>query len=218
MSDPNLLASKPNPWEMELFWEKHKRRILAGAIILGIAAAGTVAFFLRDYHLRHASKALLARASTAEQLQGVISKYPSSNAAASALLLLAAEQRNGGKLEETDASYQKFLKKFPEHSLAGGAALGLAEDALVAGRLEEGISNLQTLAAKYSTSYVAPFALYTQAVLLAFQPGQTAEAKKKLRDLTQQYPNSICAQQGAHLLALLQGLSPDEEMAGRTHP
>ncbi len=217
MSEPNLLTKKPNAWEMELFWEKHKRRILIGAIILGVVAIGTAVFFIKDYYIRSASRALFVRASTNEQLQTLISRYPSSDAAASALLLLAAEQRSNGKLEESDAAYQKFLKRFPKHPLAGGAALGLAENALVAGRIEEGISQLQALAVKYPASAVAPYALYTGADLLAFQPGQAAEAKKQLRNLSQQFPDSVSAQYAANLLILL-GNRPgsDEEKTGFT--
>ncbi len=207
------LTTGLNAWEMELFWGKHKRRIRIGAIVLGIVILGTLIFFMRDYRIRQASETLLARASTAEQLQKLILKYPSSNAAASALLLLAAEKRNAGNLGEADALYQKFLKRFPQHSLAPGAALGIVENILAAGRRDEGISALQTLAAKYPTSYVAPFALFTQADLLAFLPGQAPEAKKQLRDLNRQFPDSVSARYSINLLVLLgaQEGSPKEK-------
>jgi len=208
MTKPDLLTNKPNAWEMEFFWEKHKQRILIGAIVLAMVGLGTAAFFIRDNWIGSASRALLMSASTHEQLQAVISKYPSSDAAASALLLLAAEQRSNGQLEASDAAYQNFLKKFPKHSLAGGAALGLAENALIGGRLEEGISQLQTLAIKYPTSFAAPYALYRGGDLLAFQPGQAAEAKKQLRNLSQQFPDSFSTQYAANLLVLL-GSRPD---------
>ncbi|PWU08220.1 MAG: hypothetical protein C5B47_05020 [Verrucomicrobia bacterium] len=203
MSEPNLLTDKANVWEMDLFWEKHKRRVLIGAMILGVLAIGAAVSLIWDYHVRSASTTLFARASTSEQLKTIISKYPSSNAAANALLLLAADQRSLGNLAESNATYQKFLKQFPKHSLIGGAAVGLAENALIGGRVEEGISQLQTVAVKYPTSYAASYALYTEANLLVFQPGQVAEAQKQLRNLKQQFPDSVSAQQATNLLALL---------------
>jgi TolA-binding protein len=189
--------------EMELFWQKHKRRLLSGGIILGILAIGAILFFVREHYLHQASKDAFSRAYSAEQLQAVISQYPASYAAANALLLLATEQRNLGKLEESDATYQKFLKEFPHHPLASGAALGIAENTLAAGRLEEGMTGLETFAAQYPTSYAAPFALYTKANLLAHQAGQTSEAKKELRNLNKQFPDSICARYSVNLLNLL---------------
>lgn len=196
------LTSKPDALEMELFWEKHKRRIAIGCILLGIVGVGVAALFLRNYHINQASGALLSRASSMEQLQGVISKYPASKAAASALLLLAAQQRRVGNLEESNSAYQKFLIKFPKHPLVAGAALGLVENILVANRVAEAIASLQSLVAKYPASYVAPFVLYTQADILAAQPGQASEAKKQLQNLRQQYPDSVSARYSTNLFVL----------------
>ncbi|QQY09168.1 MAG: hypothetical protein JMM76_00315 [Candidatus Xiphinematobacter sp.] len=187
----------------ETFAEKSKVAIV-GLVVIGIACVGGgVSSLVAVCQAQRAAEALLANASTVEQLQTVHSRYPRSGAAASALLLLAGEQRRLGRLKESSVTYQKFLAAFPKHSLAPVAALGVAENALASGCFPDGIDRLQALAAKYPVSFVVPFSLYTRAELLTTQAGRIPEARELLRNLTLWFPDSVFSRYSADLLFLL---------------
>jgi len=187
---------------MKLLVEKSTAIIVVGTIVGMICTGGVVISLVIGCQARHAA-ALLANASTMEQLQTVISRYPQSDAAASALLLLAEKQRHVGRLNESSVTYKKFLSGFRKHSLAPAAALGIAENTLVSGYLPAGIADLQALATKYPTSFVAPFSLYAQAELLTIQVGRIPEARALLQNLTMKFPDSVFSCYSARLLFLL---------------
>lgn len=182
--------------------KKNLIRVIAGIILIG----GTCLSISRYQAEQRAAITLLASASTEKQLQEVISKCPRSHVAASALLLLAAEQRRLGKVRASSTTYERFLSECPKHSLASAAALGIAENTLTAGDYSVGLEKLQTLVAKYPSSYTASFSLYTQAeLLIMMQPGKIPEAKKLLKHLTSQFPDSIFSKYSSKLLFLLNG-------------
>jgi outer membrane protein assembly factor BamD (BamD/ComL family) len=187
---------------MKFFVEKSKKVIIGGAVA-GVICAGGVISLVAVCRARQAAAALFASASTVEQLQTVISRYPRSDAAASALLLLAAEQRRLGRLEESSVTYQRFLAAFPKHSLAPIAALGRAENTLVSGYLPASIAELQALTDKYPVSFVVPFSLYAQAELLTIQAGRIPEARERLQNLALMFPDSVFSRYSAKLLFLL---------------
>jgi len=187
---------------MEFFVEKSKKAIIGG-VAVGIICAGGAISLVAVCRARQAAAALFANASTVEQLQTVISKYPRSDAAAGALLLLAAEQRRLGRLEDSSMTYQRFLAAFPKHSLAPIAALGRAENALVSENLPAGIAELQALTTKYPVSFVVPFSLYAQAELLMTQAGRIPEARERLQNLAVKFPNSAFSRYSSKLLFLL---------------
>jgi TolA-binding protein len=96
-------------------------------------------------------------------------------------------------MEESDALYSRFAESFSSSPLAVSAPLGRAYNARVAGKSGDALNSYQQAAAAYSQSYGAPFALFSQARLLA-QDGKMEEANRVLQTLGAQYPNSVSAQ------------------------
>lgn len=186
-----------------LFWEKNRSAILAGAAIIIAAVAGAVFWIINTHNIRLAAEALLAQSKDVAGWQEVITKYPKTQSAASAYFLLAAAQRDEGKVDESTATYERFLAGFPRHPLTGGAKLGLAENLLQAGKTEEGLAELQNIASSESASYAAPFALLIEGRAAA-RAGKLADARKIFSGLVSEYPQSLAARvAGAQLEEIL---------------
>jgi len=188
--DANLEIAPPSA--IELLWTNHR-----GALLGGIAAVCAVALVALGVGVssranRIASETLFSNATDEAGWNEVISRYPRSAAAADAMLLLAASLRDAGKLEESDAAYSRFVESFPNSPLAISGLLGRASNARVAGKTDQAISLYQQAAA-YPQSYGAPFAIFSQARLLA-QQGKTDEVRALLQTLASTYPASVSAQ------------------------
>ncbi len=109
---PTLSSADP-VLETQVFWERHKKKVLAVLVLalLSVAAWGGY----RIYSDRREANAadLLASAKTAAEFQKVIAQYPGTPAGASASLFLAEEQRKEKKFTEANATLQSFVSKVP---------------------------------------------------------------------------------------------------------
>ena len=178
------------PSTFELLWLNHRGAFLgsvAGIIALLVIVLGVLA---TSHSSRIASETLLSTATSDAALNEVISKYPRTAASADAMLLLAASLRDEGQIEASDAIYSRFAETFPSSPLVISGSLGRASNARVAGKTEVALSSYQQAAAAFPQSYGAPFALFSQARLLA-QQGRIEEAKRVIQALGSQYPGSI---------------------------
>ena len=178
------------PSTFELLWMNHRGAFLgsiAGVIALIVIALGVVA---SNHSSRIASETLLSTASSDEALSQVISKYPRTPAAADAMLLLASSLRDAGKIDESNSLYSRFAETFPTSPLAISGLLGHASNDRIAGKADTALSAYQQAAAAFPQSYGAPFALFSQARLLA-QQGKMEEVKRVLQTLGSQYQGSI---------------------------
>ena len=92
MATASQIASDP-ALEANLFWAQYKTTIIAVAAVLVLGGLGYAGYQL--YAVRQATDAVasLAAASSPQEYQQVIDRYPGSEPAASAYLLLAAQQR-----------------------------------------------------------------------------------------------------------------------------
>lgn len=181
------------PSALELVWMNHRGILLGGIAAVILIAAIVVGVTASRHATELASGALLDSASDQAGWNEVISKYPHTPAAADAMLLLAASLRDSGKLEESDALYSRFAETFQSSLLAVSGPIGRASNARVAGKPDDALSDYQQAAAAYPQSYGAPFALFSQARLLA-QQGKMAEATQVIRALGSTYPGSVSAQ------------------------
>ena len=154
-------------------------------IVLGILAS--------THASRIASETLLSNATSESGWREVIAKYPHTPAAADALLLLASTLREAGKIDESDALYSQFTESYPNSTLVVSGFLGRAANARVANHPDNAVSSYQQAAAAYPQSYGAPFALLSEAQLLA-RLDRIEEAKRVIDSLRTQYPGSAAAQ------------------------
>jgi TolA-binding protein len=190
-SDSQLEISPPSA--VELLWLNHRGALLGGVAAIVAIALVVLGVFASMRATVKASENLLASATGDEGWNQVIEKYPHTSAAANAMLLLAASLRDQGKFEESNALYSRFAESFPTSTLAVSGLLGRASNARVSNHVDQALGYYQEAAAESSQSYGAPFALYSQARLLA-RLGRMDEARRVVQSLATQYPGSSAAQ------------------------
>lgn len=180
------------PSAIELLWTNHRGSVLGGALAVVVLAAVVLGVFVSRQATRIASEQALAAATDEAGWNGVISKYPGSDAAAAATLLVAASLRDAGKLEESDSVYSRFTETYGRGPLGVSGLLGRASNARVSGNSAEALNDYQQAATGFPQSYGAPFALLSQLRILA-REGRQDEAQRIVQTLATQYPMSVAA-------------------------
>jgi len=206
---------EPDSFAAELFWEKHRGSLLAGAAAVVLAVGGSAIWFISAHNLILAAEVFFAEAKNPEAWREVIAKYPHSPQAADAYFLLAESQREQGSLAESTASLEKFLMNFPGHSLAGGARLGLAENAELAGKSAEALTMLREVQSKDAGSYAAPFAALLEG-RISLREGRLEEARKIFSNLISTYAQSPVARVAGAQLDEITSLIPPAAASGKT--
>jgi TolA-binding protein len=192
---PTVSEAAADPaFDIKLFWERYKMVLIAVAALIVLAGLSYAGFEL--YKARRAANAaaLLANASTAEQFQEVIQRYPGTEPAATAYLLLAQEQRAKKNYEQANATLRKFIAEFPKHSMITTAWMGLAANLQSLGKDDEALSTYQRLVSDYPQSFNAPLALLAEVPLLKAR-NRIDEARKALETVISQYHDNILAAQ-----------------------
>ncbi len=195
MADPKSLPALDGPvmehdelaWE--LFWHKHKASIIGGAAAVVLALIAGISWTVANTQADLAAKKMLADATDASAWEAVIAKYPKSMSAADAYFQLAAAQRADGKIEDSTATFRKFLASFSEHPLAGGALFGVGQNLDSEGKSAEAVAIYQEVVAKYPQSYAAPFAAYSESEIL-LRDNKREEARAALELIVAQFPKS----------------------------
>ncbi|PTX92991.1 hypothetical protein DB345_15235 [Spartobacteria bacterium LR76] len=204
-AEDRLLES--DGFDADLFWAKYRSAIIGGVVAVVVIAVGGGFYWLSERNTRINSEKAFAEASTMEGWQTLVAQYPKSQAAADAYFLIAAAQRDGGKIEDSTATYKKFLDTFPKNALTGAARLGIAQNLEQENKLSEALDALRDIQAQDGESYVASFALLEQARILLRQ-NKLEEARAALNTLTQTYPTTPSAMFGGSILSDVQALIP----------
>lgn len=194
-------------FDADLFWAKYRSAIIGGVIAVVVITVGGGFYWLSERNTRINSEKAFAEATTVESWQTLIAQYPKSQAAADAYFLVAAAQRDGGKIEDSTATYKKFLEVFPRNALTGAARLGIAQNLEQQNKLSEALDALRDVQAQDGKSYVASFALLEQARILLRQ-NKLEESRAALNTLTQTYPTTPSAMFGGSILSDVQALIP----------
>lgn len=198
MAHENPIAAADSPvveqdgLEWELFWHENRTRILGGiaAAVVVIAAVGGWA--VKQSIANEDAVRMLADAKDAAAWEAVIAKYPRSTPAADAYFRLAGAQREAGKLDDSSATFRKFLSNFPNHALAGAALFGIGQNQDSAGKADEALVTYDQVITGYPKSYVAPFAAYSRAEIL-LRDLKRDEARKVLEAIVAEFPASNVA-------------------------
>ncbi|MBP7830006.1 MAG: tetratricopeptide repeat protein [Kiritimatiellae bacterium] len=170
-------------------WKEYGQPALIG---LALAAAFLLGFgAYRAYRQNNVLKAaqLLARAGSVEQLQQVVSQYPSTPSAPLAMLTLAARQFDGGQIELAQYSYAQFEQKFPKHPMKTAAELGRAQCLEAMGSLEQAEQAYDAFVAAHPDDYLAPLAKLGKARALA-QGNRLEDARAAYEDFIAAHPES----------------------------
>src|SRR5260370_19181697 len=116
-SDQQLSVPGLTTIQVELFWERHGKKILIGAALVFLILIGIGAYIgYQAVRNARAAKAFTS-AHDINGWQSVSKRYPGTVAAGNANLQIAAAQATGGQYNETDKTYQTFVKDYSGHPL-----------------------------------------------------------------------------------------------------
>ena len=185
-----------------LFWFRYKTELLAGLLILILAAVGFIGYRLYVDHRDSSAAEALAAAHAIPEYQRVIEQYSGTPASASAYLLLAQKQREAKNFSEANTTLQTFIDKFPQHELVSTAHLSMAANLESMGKNDEALSVLQRLTSTDPKNFVVPMALLSEVYLLKAK-GKTTEARQLCEKFLTEYRESPLAQEAQRQLRLL---------------
>jgi TolA-binding protein len=198
MAQENPIAATDSPvveqdgLEWELFWHANRAKILGGLLAAVVVLAAVGGWAVSQSIASEDAARMLAEANDATAWEALIAKYPRSTPAADAYFRLAGAQRETGKLEESTATFRKFLSSFPNHALAGAALFGIGQNQDSAGKADEALVTYDQVITGYPKSYVAPFAAYSRAEIL-LRDLKRDEARKVLEAIVAEFPASSAA-------------------------
>ncbi len=172
-----------------------------------VIAVGGGFYWLSERNTRINSEKAFAEASTVEAWQTLIAQYPKSQAAADAYFLVAAAQRDNGKIEDSTATYKKFLEVFPKNALTGAARLGIAQNLEQQDKLSEALDALRECRLRTARAMWHRLPCSSRR---GFSCARTSSRRlaAPLNTLTQTYPTTPSAMFGGSILADVQALIP----------
>ncbi len=196
MSDTKALATPESVLlqssSAEQFMEKNFKKIVIGIVLVALAfiAFGVTRHLKSQTELEAAEK--FTSASTVEDCDVVIQKYPGTLAAGNALLTKADLQWSAGKKEASLDTLKEFLKSESNHPLAAQAQLGLASKQESLGDAVSAKASYEALLKTFPDSELAPVA-QIRIGDLAWADGKVDEAKKIYDALPRSYPGKMDA-------------------------
>ena len=189
-SQPAAQPSQPLPtFDPEIFWALHKQKIIAGALVLVLVLLGGSIYFGLQAIKDQKAEAAYAAADSVEGWQAVIHEFPDSIAAGNSYLRIGSKLREDGKYLESDTAYDSFVHHFPKHPLLVAGYMGLAANAELENHPDKAVDLYKEVATQFSTSYLAPMALFQQARLVEAKGG-LKEAQQLFESIVRRYPES----------------------------
>jgi predicted negative regulator of RcsB-dependent stress response len=198
---PTLSSTDP-VLETQVFWDRHKKEVIAVLIIALLAAIAWGGYRLYSDRRDDAASAMLTSAKTAADYQKVIAQYPGTPAGAAAYLFLADQQRKENKFSEANTTLQSFVEKYPKHQLRGTARMAIASNLESLGKNDEALAAYQRLAADDPQGFTAPVALISQVRLLKAK-NQNEEAQRVCETILTKYRESLVAGEATRQLKIL---------------
>ena len=170
-------------------FREHVQPVLIGlaialALILGYGA-------YKNYKQSTSMRAsqMLMSSKSPEQLQQVISQYPSTPSAPIAMLTLASEYFRSGQYDLAQFSYAQFQQKFPNHPMAAAGELGKAQCLEASGQLDQALSMYEAFASANPGHFLTASAIFGKGRCLT-QMGRYTEAKAVYEDYIAANPDS----------------------------
>jgi outer membrane protein assembly factor BamD (BamD/ComL family) len=189
-SQPGAQSSQPlSTFDPEIFWALHKQKILAAAVVLILILFGGSIYFGLQAVQTQKAEAAYAAADSIEGWQAVIREFPDSIAAGDSYLRIGQKMREDGKYSESDTAYDSFVHRFPKHPLLVTGYMGLAANAELENHLDKALDEYKEVGTQFSSSYMAPMALFQQA-RLAETKGELKEAQQLFESIVRRYPES----------------------------
>jgi predicted negative regulator of RcsB-dependent stress response len=198
---PTLSSSDP-VIESPVFWDRHKKEVIAALVVAVLAVAAFGGYYLYSDRREKTAASLLAAAKAPADFQKVISQYANTPAGASAYLFLADRQRQEKKFSDANSTLQSFLDKFSKHELAGTARLAMAANLESLGKRDEALAAYQRIAANEPKAFTAPLALLSTVHILK-EKNQIEEARRVCETILTQYRESVVTMEATRELRSL---------------
>jgi TolA-binding protein len=180
--------------ETEIFWDRHKTKILGAFLLVVLAIIGYTVFLFVRARAIEAANTQLSSAKSIDELKKMIADHSTSVVAADASLVLAQKQAEAKDFEGAAASAQSVIEKFPDYPLIGAARLAVGANLAAAGKLDEADAAYKLAADVNPKDFAAPLALLARANLAKMR-GNGADARRFLDDVIARYPNTDSAMQ-----------------------
>jgi TolA-binding protein len=148
----------------------------------------------------------LASASSAQEYEQVIARYPNTPAGADAYILLAEAQRKEAKFTEANKTLDTFIAKDPKHELVSTAKMAMAANLDSMGKTDEALAMYQQIASTYPNSYTAPLAMLSQVYILKAK-NRNDDARRICETVLTQFRTSFWAGEAMQQLRLLKPIT-----------
>lgn len=202
-TDEPIFDIGPSP--LEVVWEKHRMSIIVGTGAIVVAIVGFFGAMTVSHSNRIAAMDAFSAASTADELQAFIAKFPGSVEAGNASLLLSASLREEKKPDVARGVLEEFLKSQPKHPLAPLALVGLSGLSAQSDDVAAAKADLQRILSEFPTSFAVPFAMLSEAEIL-LASGDRQGALAAFQALSRQHPSSVAGSAAQNTLMALESL------------
>lgn len=154
-----LAEISQGPNAFEAFLDRNQKGIAAFAILLAIAAVGTVIYRGIETSHQQTAGAALTKAEDLAAFKAVVEGQTGTTAAGSAAVLLANSQWTAGQQDNAIATLQKFIANSPTHPAIPSAKANLGSKLMAQGKSGDAAKIFEALATDSEAAFIAPFAL-----------------------------------------------------------
>ncbi|CAN5895620.1 hypothetical protein BH11VER1_BH11VER1_02100 [soil metagenome] len=175
--------------KVEQFFEQNFKKIVIVFVLIAVllGVLGIARHFQAQTELEAAEK--FTSATTVEECEVVIQKYPGSVASGNALLLKADLQWQADNKQDSISELNRFLKEMPDNALRPQVMLALASKYAALGDATNANKTLDELLSAFPKSEIAAGAQALKGDLL-WADGKVEEARKIFEGLPRNYPGS----------------------------
>lgn len=192
--------------QLKLWGQKYGSQLLTAVLVvlIGLTVMGTLRTRMNN-RIVEASERLSA-ATSAVELQAIVSDFPKTPSAPMALLALAKLHYDQGNYEQARFQYERFSTEYADHDMAPAARLGRAFSTEALGdpiSLREAANAFSDFAQQFPNHFLTPQAIFGHARCLE-QLDEIQEAITLYEDFIVQHPESYWSIRAEELLAAAQ--------------
>lgn len=162
-------------------YEKHRMPVIAGLCVIMAAFVAVPLLRSRAQATRRDAMTALGKAQSTQELEDLVSRYPSTPAGKLAKLRLAKTYYNAGSFELATTQYADFLAGNSGHELAAAAELGRIHCAEAMGQTDAALGDFAAFVEKNPEHYLTPQAVFGRGRCLE-QLNRHEEAKAVYED------------------------------------
>jgi outer membrane protein assembly factor BamD (BamD/ComL family) len=180
----------PDEMDRLIEWARTHSKFITAAVL--VVAFGFLALNLQRSGKTarvEVSSQLLSQASTVQALEGLISEYGGTKAAALAKLRLGALHYSENNYAGAEAAFQRFIAEHGNHPMVNDARIGLFRAKSALGQHTEALAGFEAFCRDHSTHYLYGDAIMGQVRALK-DLGRNEDARVLVENFIAQHPES----------------------------